>query len=324
MMRRQKLLAGFLVLASAIATPIGVAAATPTATPAAAPTPNLQIELGQSSPVELLIVGAEPTTKLRIRPVSGSRQVSNLSWQVESAITVGDRAIPAIKLPTMRASLETQVTDVATNGDITYSIVYRRVSVADSASLPPAVITQLNQQLQAIEGLTGKSVISELGEIKSAQLAFPKTMTAMQQALLDQFSQSLTNLSSPLPSQPIGIGSRWRQTTPIKLNGTVVNQTTTYELTDRQNGMATIKFNVIQATTGNLPSGTSRGELTLKSLETSGSGQMIWNLQQVMPQTATIDMTAKMLSQPPATKDQAAPLIQSDSRIQLQLQSVTP
>jgi Family of unknown function (DUF6263) len=318
---RQRLLGCFLGLTSAIVTPSASWATPPPVPTPTAPSPSLQLELGQSNPVEVLVVGAEPTEKLRIRPVNGSRQSLNLRWQVESQMTIGDRAIPNIQMPTMQATVESQITDVAANGDISYNLVYRQITVADGSSLPAAAIAQLKAQLQPLEGLSGKYVVSEFGEPKSVQLSFPKTITPLQQSLLDQFSQSITNLSSPLPSTPIGIGSRWRQTTPIKLNGAVYNQTTTYELASRQNGIATIKFSFDQTT--NAPAnGTTIGDLTLKSLQSQGAGQMTWNLQQLMPQQSTIDMTAKMVSQPKASAaGQPTPVINSTSLIKLEMRT---
>ncbi len=298
-----------------------VASSTSWATPPPAPTPSRQIDRGQSTPVEVLVVGAQPTEKLRIQPIRGSRQTVNLSWQVESQLTIDDRAMPNIPMPTMQATLESQITDVAANGDISYDLVYRRITVAADSSLPAAVVAPLKTQLQPLDGLTGKYVVSEFGALKSVQLTFPKDITPLQQSLLDQFSQSITNLSSPLPSTPIGIGSRWRQTTPIKLKGAVYHQTTTYELASRQNGIATIKFNFDQTT--NAPAdGTTIGDLTVKSSQSQGTGQMTWNLQQLMPQQSTINMTVKMVSQPQTTvAGQPAPVIQSNSVIKLEMRT---
>ncbi len=312
----QRLLGCCLSLTSAI-----VASSASWATPPPAPTPIRQLDRGQSTPVEVLVVGAQPTEKLRIRPIRGSRQTVNLSWQVESQLTIDDQAMPNIQMPTMQATLESQITDVAANGDISYDLVYRRITVAADSSLPAAVIGPLKTQLQPLEGLSGKYVVSEFGALKSVQLTFPKDITPLQQSLLDQFSQSITHLSSPLPSTPIGIGSRWRQTTPIKLEGAVYNQTTTYELASRQNGIATIKFNFDQTT--NAPAdGTTIGDLTVKSSQSQGAGQMTWNLQQLMPQQSTINMTVKMVSQPQTTvAGQPAPVIQSNSVIKLEMQT---
>ncbi len=315
---RQRLLGCCLGLTSAIVTH---AASFAVELPLAAPRPSLQLELGQSTPVAVLVVGAQPTEKLRIRPVISSRQTLNLSWQVESQLTIDDRAIPNIQMPTMQATLDATITDVAANGDIGYDLVYRRITVADGSSLPAAVVEQLKAQLQPLEGLSGKYVVSEFGAPKSVQLTFPKDITPLQQSLLDQFSQSITNLSAPLPSTPIGIGSRWRQTTPIALNGAVFNQTTTYELASRQNGIATIKFRFDQ-TTKATAGGTTIGDLTVKSLQSQGAGQMNWNLQQLMPQQSTINMTAKMVSQPKITAaGQPTPVIQSNSVIKFEMRT---
>jgi hypothetical protein len=316
------------VLSSGMVASRAIAADPPTAPAPATPatSPNLQLELGQSSPVEVLVVGAQPTAKLRIRPASGSRQAIDLTWQVSSQIKIGDRVIPAITMPTMRASFATQVTAVAPNGDISYGLVYRNLSVADSPSLPAAAIEPLKTQLKAIEGLKGQFVMSEFGAPKSVQMTFPEGMSQLQQALLDQFSQSVTNLSAPLPSTPIGVGSRWRQATSIKINGATFNQTTTYELTSLNANIATIKFTLAQAQSDRpITLASPAGDLPIQSIAASGSGQMTWNLEEVMPRQSTIDMTAKMISRPSTSKTgETIPAMTSDSVIQLEMQAAQP
>jgi hypothetical protein len=314
------------VLSSGMVASSAIAAAPPTAPATPATSPNLQLELGQSSPVEVLVVGAQPTAKLRIRPASGSRQAIDLTWQVSSQIKIGDRVIPTITMPTMRATFATQVSDVAPNGDISYSLVYRNLSVADSSSLPATVLEPLKTQLKAIEGLKGQFVMSEFGAPKSVQMTFPEGMSALQQSLLDQFSQSVTNLSAPLPSTPIGVGSRWRQTTPIKINGATFSQTTTYELTSLTANIATVKFTLAQ-TQGDRPITLTSpaGDLPIQSIVSSGSGQMTWNLAEVMPRQSTIDMTAKMTTQASQSKaGEPIPAMTSDSVIQLEMRTAQP
>ncbi len=327
MQRRLRCLLGLFV-GTAIVAPVAPDAivaqfATAQEKPAASAKDSLKLELGQSNPVEVLVVGAQPTSKLQIRPTNGSKQAIDLTWQVSSQITIGEKVIPTIAMPTMRATFATQVTDVAPNGDISYGLVYRNLSVADSSSLPASVIEPLKTQLKAIEGLQGKFVMSEFGAPKSVQMTFPEGMSQLQQAMLDQFSQSITNLSAPLPSTPIGVGSRWRQTTPIKLNGATFNQTTTYELTRLKDNIATIKFTLAQ-TANDRPINLSSpaGDLPIQSIQSSGSGQMTWNLKEVMPSQSTIDMTAKMVSQATTSKTgETVPAMTSDSVIKMEMQS---
>jgi Family of unknown function (DUF6263) len=324
--RRLRCLLGLFV-SGAIATPVvptAVLAQLPSAPTQAAPaaSPGLKLELGQSRPVEVLVVGAQPTSKLQIRPINGSKQAIDLTWQVSSQVTVGDQVIPTIAIPAMRATFATQVTDVATNGDISYGLVYRNLSVTDSNSLPPAVTASLKTQLKAIEGLQGKFVMSEFGAPKSVKMTFPEGMSPIQRSLLDQFSQSVTNLAAPLPDSPIGVGSRWRQTTSIKLNDVTVNQTATYELTSLKDNVATIKFTLAQ-TAGDRPVtlNSPAGAIPIQSLQSSGSGQMIWNLKEVMPRQSAIDMTVKMLIQPTKTPSgQTVPAMTSHSVIKLEMQ----
>jgi Family of unknown function (DUF6263) len=328
---RQRRLGGLLGLFLGIAivapvAPSAIMAQLPTAPAKATPATSSKLELGQSSPVEVLVVGAQPTAKLRIRPSSGSRQTIDLTWQVSSQIKIGDQVIPPIAMPTMRASFATQVSEVAPNGDISYSLVYRNLSVADSPSLPAAAIEPIKTQLKAIEGLKGQFVISEFGAPKSVQMTFPEGMSPLQQSLLDQFSQSVTNLSAPLPNTPIGVGSRWRQITPIKANGVTFNQATTYELTSLKDNIATIKFTLAQTQSDRpFTVSSAAGTIPIQSITASGSGQMIWNLEEVMPRQSTIDMTAKMISQSSTSKTgETIPAMTSDSVIKLEMQTAQP
>jgi hypothetical protein len=318
-MMRQRLLAGlvgFGLWSSGIN-------ATVAQTPPPAATPPIDLTIGQSTPVELLVVGAQPTEKFRLRPVPGSRQQLALIWQIQTQVKVGEQAIPSIQMPTMTATLESTVSQVDPNGDIHYTIVYRQIDVQNDGNLPPALAAQFKTQLQPLEGLTGNYVISEFGAPRSVQMTFPATMTPLQQSVLNQFSQSVTNLSAPLPNQPIGISAKWRQTTPIAVNGATVNQTTTYELTDRQAGIATIKLQIEQIANGQtLQSGLpGMGDLKIKALRTIGIGQMVWNSQQPLPNRSTIEMNAKLVSEPSTSPSGAAiPTITSDSIVKLEIQ----
>jgi hypothetical protein len=322
-MMRQRLLAGLVgcgLLAGGINPTL---AQTPQSPTPQSPTPTIDLSIGKSTPVELLVVGAQPTEKFRLRPVAGSRQQLSLTWQIQTQVKVGEQAIPSIQMPTMSARLESTVSQVDPNGDIHYAVVYRQIDVKDDGNLPPALAAQFKTQLQPLEGLAGKYVMSEFGEPRSVQMVLPERMSQLQQSVLNQFSQSMTNLSAPLPNQPIGMGAKWRQMIPIVVNGATVNQTTIYELVNRQSGIATIKLQIEQTANGQtLQSGTpGAGNLQIKSLRTIGSGQMIWDSQQPMPSQSAIEMNANLVSQPSTSADgQAIPAIVSDSTVKLEIQ----
>jgi hypothetical protein len=325
---RQRLLAGLVGFALAGGSHSALAQTSPPTSPPQASTPpvstpKLDLTIGQSTPVELLVVGAQPTEKFRLRPVPGRRQQLALTWQIQTQVKVGEQAIPSIQMPTMTATLESTVNQVDPNGDIHYAIVYRQIDVQNDGNLPPALAAQFKTQLQPLEGLTGNYVITEFGAPRSVQMTFPETMTPLQQSMLNQFSQSVTNLSAPLPNQPIGISAKWRQTTPIVVNGATVNQTTIYELTNRQSGIATIKLQIEQTANGQtLQSGLpGMGDLTIKSLRMIGSGQMVWDSQQPLPDRSTIEMNANLVSQPSTSPSgQAIPTIVSNSTVKLEIQ----
>lgn len=285
--------------------------------------PQINLEISKSQPVEVLVVGAQPTQKLRLQPRVGSQQNLNLTWQIQNQISLGDQMISAGSIPRIKVQVRTTVTAVQLNGQIHYRATYHKVEV-DPSGAPQPVVEFIQRQMTAIEGLTTDYVITRLGEPQSVTMSFPEAGSNLQRSLLTQFTQSVNHLSAPLPEMSIGIGSQWQQTIPVQINGTTLQQTTLYKLSELKNGVATIDFELTQTVQPQTeieqpPSGEL---LQIKSLQSMGSGQFTWDLQQLLPQRSHIKLTSDVIGQPQANNpEQATPVLRSRSRLDMQATS---
>jgi hypothetical protein len=278
------------------------AAQSPAAQSPAAQSP-VQLEVGSSSAPEILVVGAEKTQKLRLKPQPGNKQEINVVWQIQTAIKAGDREMPNLAFPTLRSSLSSKVNEVNPNGDIRYQVVYNGIQSQPKSGgneFEAQIAKAIDGQLGALAGLRGDYVLSELGESKSAQMTLPDDLTPIQQSLINQFSQAAANLSAPFPANGVGIGGVWRQFTPIMINGMEVKQTATYRLTDLQDGVATIALEIEQTAPPQViaTGDPKNSKLQLKSFVSTGSGQMIWDLKQVMPKQSQLKLNSTLVVEP--------------------------
>jgi hypothetical protein len=261
-----------------------------------------QLEIGNSSAPEILVVGAEKTQKLRLKPIPGASQAVNIVWQIQTSLKAGDREMPNLAMPTLLSSLSSKVNEIAPNGDIRYQVIYNGVQTKSQGGneFEAQMAKAIEGQLGGLAGLRGDYVMSEQGEAKSAQMTLPENLTAMQQSLINQFAQAAASLSAPFPANSVGIGGVWRQVTPIMIDGMQVQQTATYRLLDLKDGIATIGLQIEQTAapqkiqTGNQ----SIGALQLKSFVSEGKGQMIWDLKQVMPQQSQLKLTSTLVAEP--------------------------
>jgi hypothetical protein len=262
--------------------------------------------------VELLIVGAQPTQQLKLKPIVGSKQQSSLVWDWQSEVNVGGQ-IMAVPLPSIQASIVTQVQKIDPNGDIHYELRYQNIGIKEDAANKPSKLTAIfKQSLESLAGMTATSVISPQGKTKSTKITWPnqpgKKLDKTQQGLLDKFSESVGSLSAPLPEFPIGIGARWQQTAPITVNGVTIEQHMVYELTDRRDNVATIQVSIEQSipesSKSSKPAATG---MQFKSLKSKGQGQLVWNLNQPIPSASSLQLKSEAQIQPIGKDDKSAP-----------------
>ncbi|HEY9599030.1 MAG TPA: DUF6263 family protein [Cyanophyceae cyanobacterium] len=274
--------------------------------------------------VELLSAGAEPRQELRLSPIPNSKEVMTITTDMEASSNVGGQSVPAFKIPTSMMKMEVGVTQVDANGDIHAEFSYTDAEIKDDPSLPPQLLSAMRSALNQLVGLKGSFVTDNRGQIKSGNFSLPEGGDSMTRQLLEQVSNSLEQFSSPLPTEPIGIGAKWRVSSALDIAGMKLSQNATYELVDLKDNIATLNVTLDQQasaqqiTSPTLPPGTS---LTLKSMNSQGQGQIIMSLDSTLPSRADLSISSQteMSVKPPNSGEEMT--IGTDLSMQMVMES---
>jgi hypothetical protein len=276
------------------------------AQPAVAPNPTATPKPAPSRPiVELLSAGSEPRQILRYKPAVKSKQTAVMTMNMEMALSIAGEPVPIGNLPGTAITFDTLVDRVDPNGDIYYQFRYTNVDLVGDSKLPPAQRAQLLTQIKKLTGVRGTVVVDNRGQTKFGKFDLPPDLDDGEKKMLKQISNSVEQLSSPLPEPALGVGAKWRVLSSPKLNGMQLKQTTTFELVGVQAGSMTLK--VVQEqqappqpmNTTQLPKGKT---LNLKSLTGKGQGQMFVKLDRLVPITSNLNaqMQSEMESPNPS------------------------
>jgi hypothetical protein len=245
--------------------------------------------------VELLNPGTDPKQELRFQPKVNAKQAITLTMNMDVASSVEGRSIPKFKIPASVMKMETTVTQVDPNGDIHFQFAYTDGDVVADSTAQPEVVNAMRSAIKKMVGLKGSFVSDNRGQIQSGNFVLPEGLDPMTKQLFDQVSNSITQLSAPVPAAAVGKGAKWRVASSLNLGGINLSQSTIYELAGLQDNVANLNINLEQQATSqalalpNLPSGST---LTLKSLKSQGQGQMKMRLDAAMPVQANISLNS--------------------------------
>lgn len=276
----------------------------PAAAPVSAEVPSANNQLvSDSTPtsaagqtqVELLTTGTEPKQELRFKPQVNAKQTVTLTMNMDVATSVEGRSMPKFQIPASTMKMETVVTQVDPNGDIHFQLAYTDADVVADSTAQPEIVNAMRSTLKKMVGLKGTFVSDNRGQVKSGNFVLPEGLDPMTKQLFQQVSNSLTQLSAPVPAEAIGRGAKWRVTSSLNVAGINLSQSSIYELTSLEDNVANLNITLEQQATSqalslpNLPTGST---MTLKSLKSQGQGQMKIRLDAAMPIQANMSLNS--------------------------------
>ena len=246
-------------------------------------------------PLELLDAGAEPRQELRFTPTVNSQQTVTLTMDMDVTMSIGGQTPPTVDTPAVEMKMETEVTKVDANGDIYADFSYSEVDVVAAPNTPPKLVNLMRSQLQNLVGLQGSFIMDAQGNTRDINFDLPEELDPKTQQMLEQMSNSLKQISSPLPFEAIGLGAKWRVSNDLAINGMSINQAATYELVGLQDDIATLQVSVEQnapSQTINQPGLPPGASVKLESLDSKGQAKIEIGLGQIMPIIATISLNS--------------------------------
>ncbi|MEB3214982.1 MAG: DUF6263 family protein [Nostocales cyanobacterium 94392] len=246
--------------------------------------------------LKVVSTGTGKKEKLRFTPKLGTKQTINVTLNKDTLMSIGDFKMPRAKLPAYIITLDSTVTKVEPNGDIHYDIAYSNVEIQGDAETKPELIKVISRQIEQLENFTGSAVIDNQGIVKNINYVIPKTVDVNIKFLVEQLSNSLQQLSSPVPQAPVGIGAKWQINSETDINGINLKQTTTYELLNLKDNVATLNVDLQQQEKSSqvidYPGLPLDGILTLQSFKGSAKGKATIQLDKVMPISSQLSLLA--------------------------------
>ncbi|NEO97702.1 MAG: hypothetical protein F6K58_03140 [Symploca sp. SIO2E9] len=245
--------------------------------------------------VELLDPGTEPRQELRFQPQVNLKQTTIMTMNMNMAMSLAGNPMSGVNLPTTVMTMETIVTKVDANGDIHYQSSCTDADVVVDATVPPEVSKTMKEQIKQIIGLGGSFVADNRGRTKQGNFVIPEGIDERIKPMIKQLSNSLEQLSYPLPEAAVGIGAKWQVSNLLNLNSMNLTQTANYELVSLEDDVAILEVSIQQQADSQelKPPGMPAGAiLTLNSYDAQGQGNVKMPLKQLMPISSNFSMTS--------------------------------
>lgn len=245
--------------------------------------------------VKLLEPGAEPRRELRFKPQIGDKQVLKFTTKMATETFLGDKPMPAFKIPAIMVPMSLTVTGVAENGDISYDVSLAEPSLAEEPGSSPEMLKMMKSALSGLKGLMGSGKLSSRGVAISFNFKSAGN-DAQSKQMLAQMHDSMANISLMVPEQPVGQGAKWEINRPIKSQGVAITQISTYELLSMEGDQLTLKTTVKQTAgrqKAQLPN-MAGGQAEVIKMTGAGSGEIAGSLAQAFPSKALASIQSEL------------------------------
>lgn len=264
-----------------------------TATPAEQPAetsgekPKAKASPTSAAQIKVISNGGEPRKQLRLEPKAGDTQKVGISTKVTMDMGMG----APVTLPKTTLPMDIAIKSIAENGDVVYEMTYGDPVIADEPGGTPGLAETFKTALAGIAGTTGTTTVSAQGVHKTTNIKYPANATPQLRQALDQVKESMAAVSTPLPSEPIGIGAKWEAKQQVKSQGMTISQTSSYELVSAEASQIVIKSAIEQSAANQKLPTSAMGGLKADLVKMTGTmtGSMTWDMSRVMPNTGTLE-----------------------------------
>ncbi|WP_206816962.1 hypothetical protein [Chroococcus sp. FPU101] len=270
---------------------------------AAEPSPPTQTEKcpKQTSKVTILDYGTEPRQQLRFTPVVGDKQTIKLKIMMGTNTSEDQQSRSNDFNYNIEITVDTTVKKIESNGDIHLSYIYSGITASMSNSNTSA--RDISSNLAQVIASGATLIIAPQGNVKKTyDYIFPeKVSPELKQIMMNESLNYFNQFSSPLPSQAVGVGAKWKinQIIPMMYILSKPNQTIIYELKvkERQDNVLNLGITLEQQidTQEYKNSSNNSTSVQITTTTTQGNGQATINLNQMLPIISTAFLESKTI-----------------------------
>ncbi len=254
------------------------------------PADPVKVEAPPAAMTEAKIVventGGDNKIALRYQYTAGVVTTAMMEMKLGMQISMGAIQQPAMSLPVMKMSMKLTNREVKDSGNLVYDFILESVDVVPEADTPAPMVDQMKASLNDIKGMNGNAEVTPRGITKAADMKMPANTNPQLTSMMDNFKQQMSQMSVPLPEEPVGEGAAWTVTTQLTTGGMVVTNQYKYTLTKLDGNNIEMKVALVQSAepqelkNPNLPPGTV---LKLQEFKSGGSGTVKMDLTKMVP-----------------------------------------
>lgn len=269
--------------------------------------------------IVLLDEGQGEKAPLRLAPEVGNTLQLGADLTIQVTMKIDGETVPNPGFPSVAMVLGLEVIDVNPNaGEITYNITYDAIELGTDTAFPEAARAAIDEVFQELKDLKLVLVGDDRGRVLSANVEAPEDLNPFLVQMLDSLSQSMKQVSAPLPEEAVGIGARWSITGSITAGGLTFDQTATYTLVERTGDRFIVALEVTQQADSQTV-GEDSIAIQLTDYNATGTGKMEMDLSYPIPVSGLIDLISTTQLKPPHL-DQT---ITSQAEVRMELKPVS-
>jgi hypothetical protein len=196
--------------------------------------------------LELLDAGAQPRAPLRYKFHVGQQERMLMDMQMDMTTNLPGQKNVTVAMPTMQFAAKLESKSLTPEGDLVFGFVNDKVDLLDDRPMRPEIRDKVRAEIQKILGLKGEGVVTTRGLTKRADYEVPPGASPQVAQTLENMRQSLRQLATPLPLEPVGVGAKWKTTSTIRSKMFNFVQVATFSLASVKDGRATLQVQIEQ------------------------------------------------------------------------------
>ncbi|MEG4270674.1 MULTISPECIES: hypothetical protein [unclassified Microcoleus] len=261
------------------------------------PAGDISVPFVRSQPtqIELLNPGSEPRQQMRLKPTLNVKEITLMTMKMGMEMSTRGEPLRGVKIPTSVITIETEATKIDDNGDIHYQFSYTNADIMSDTVDNPTALESMRSTIKKMVGLKGSLIMDSRGFNKGGNFILPPGSDNSFKQMVQQMSQSIDQLSAPLPTEAVGRGAKWRLSSSLNSNGINLNNIATYELMSFQDNVAIVNASLEQQAkpqTLNSPLFPAGSSVNLNSLASQGRGESTIRLDKLMPVRSAVSVNS--------------------------------
>jgi hypothetical protein len=237
--------------------------------------------------------GSGEKVALRYRFRAGDVATAVIEMKMSAAMGSG---LPTVSLPLMKATMRITNREVKTSGNLVFDFVLESFDVVPAPADPPQMVALVRKALGDTRGMNGGGELTPRGVALSAEIRLPASTNPQLDSVMESVRQQMSQMSVPLPEEPVGEGATWSATTQSSAGGLRVTNRYRYTLTKIEGTRIEMRFDLAQSAepqelkSPSIPAGTT---IRLVRFSGSGAGTLTIDLTGVVP---TLELASKVES----------------------------